>query len=154
MLWGVELFVLFVYWCVRKQCVWCMETQYIFFRWKNVEVLVHLSLCVLPTVCCNGKLSCNKLYHVLAYDPVCLWTWTCVCAPSCPTLCDLMDFGLLATSVHGIFQSRIQDWVTIFFSRGSSLPGDRTCVSLCLLHWHMGSLPAEPPGKTRFCLYY
>ena len=51
-----------------------------------------------------------------------------MCAPSCPTLCDLMDFSLPATSVHGIFQARIQEWVAIFFSRGSSLPGDRTCL--------------------------
>ena len=32
-------------------------------------------------------------------------------------------------------------------SRGSSWPGDRIGVSLCLLHWQEGSLPLLPPGK-------
>ena len=40
---------------------------------------------------------------------------------SCPTLCDPMDCNLLGSSVHGIFQARILEWVAIFFSRRSSL---------------------------------
>ena len=43
---------------------------------------------------------------------------------SCPTLCDPMDFA-----VHGILQARILEWVTFPFSRGFSLPRDRTQVS-------------------------
>ena len=39
---------------------------------------------------------------------------------SCPTLCDPMDCSLLGSSVHGIFQARILEWVAISFSRGSS----------------------------------
>ena len=35
----------------------------------------------------------------------------------------------LGTSVHGILQARILEWVAIFFSRGSSWPRDRTWVS-------------------------
>ena len=38
----------------------------------------------------------------------------------CLTLCDPMDCSLPGFSVHGIFQARIQMWVTISFSRGSS----------------------------------
>ena len=48
---------------------------------------------------------------------------------SCLTLCDLRDCSLPDSSVHGIFQARIVEWVAIPFSRGSSLPGDRTWVS-------------------------
>ena len=44
-------------------------------------------------------------------------------------LCDLMDCSLLGSSVHGIFQARILEWVAIFFSRGSSRPRDWTQVS-------------------------
>ena len=39
---------------------------------------------------------------------------------SCPTLCDPMDCNLPGSSVHGILQARILEWVAIFFSRGSS----------------------------------
>ena len=39
---------------------------------------------------------------------------------SCPTLCDPMDCSLPGSSVHGIFQARILEWVAISFSRGSS----------------------------------
>ena len=40
-------------------------------------------------------------------------------AQSCPTLCDPTD-----SSVHGIFQARVLEWVAISFSRGSSQPRD------------------------------
>ena len=51
---------------------------------------------------------------------------------SCLTLCDPMDCSLPGSSVHGIFQARILEWVAISFSRGSSQPRDRThvfCIS-------------------------
>ena len=48
---------------------------------------------------------------------------------SCPTLCDPMNCSLPGSSVHGIFQARILEWVAISFSRGSSRPRDRTQVS-------------------------
>ena len=47
---------------------------------------------------------------------------------SCPILCDPMDCSLLGSSVHGILQARILEWVTIPFSMGSSRPRDWTCV--------------------------
>ena len=50
-------------------------------------------------------------------------------AQSCPTLCDSMDCRPSGSSVHGILQARILEWVAISFSRGSSRPSDRTQVS-------------------------
>ena len=47
----------------------------------------------------------------------------------CPTLCDPMDCSPPSSSVHGILQARILEWVVIPFSRGSSQPRDRTHVS-------------------------
>ena len=38
-------------------------------------------------------------------------------AQSCPTLCDPMDHSLPGSSVHGIFQARVLEWVAISFSR-------------------------------------
>ena len=47
----------------------------------------------------------------------------------CPTLCDPMDCSPPNSSVHGILQARILEWVVIPFSRESSQPRDRTQVS-------------------------
>ena len=41
-------------------------------------------------------------------------------AQSCPTLCDPMDHSPPGSSVHGIFQARILEWVAVSSSRGSS----------------------------------
>ena len=50
-------------------------------------------------------------------------------AQSCPTLCDPMDCSLPGSSVHGIFQARVLEWIAISFSRGSSQPRDSTPAS-------------------------
>ena len=54
-----------------------------------------------------------------------------------------MDCGPPGSSVHGILQARILEWVAmlqwIFLTRGSNLS------LLCLLHWQAGSLPLAPP---------
>ena len=47
----------------------------------------------------------------------------------CPTLCDPVDCSPPGSSVHGILQARILEWVAISFSRGSSQPRDRIQVS-------------------------
>ena len=50
-------------------------------------------------------------------------------AQLCPTLCDPVDYSPPGSSVHGILQARILEWVAISFSRGSSQLRDRTQVS-------------------------
>ena len=50
-------------------------------------------------------------------------------AQSCPTLCNPGDCSPPGSSVHGILQARILEWVAISFSRVSSRPRDRTQVS-------------------------
>ena len=56
---------------------------------------------------------------------------------SCWTLCDPMDCSLPGSSVHGVLQARILEWVSMPSSRGSSWPRDRTCVSYlsCVGRW-------------------
>ena len=44
-------------------------------------------------------------------------------------LCDPMDCSLPGSSVHGVLQARILEWVAISLSRGSSRPRDHTRVS-------------------------
>ena len=41
---------------------------------------------------------------------------------SCPTLCNPLDCSPPGSSVHGILQARILEWVSMPFSRGSSDP--------------------------------
>ena len=48
---------------------------------------------------------------------------------SCSTLCDPMDCSLPGSSVHGIFQAIVLEWIAISFSKGSSQPRDQTWVS-------------------------
>ena len=40
----------------------------------------------------------------------------------CPTLCDPMDCSLSGSSIHGIFQARVLEWIAISLSRGFSRP--------------------------------
>ena len=47
-----------------------------------------------------------------------------------PTLCHPMDCRLPGSSVHGISQARILEWVTIPFSRGTPRPRDWTLGSM------------------------
>ena len=56
---------------------------------------------------------------------------------SCLTLWDPRGCSLPDSSVHGISQARILEWVAISFSRGSSLPKDQTHVSWfsCIDRW-------------------
>ena len=56
-------------------------------------------------------------------------------AQSCPTLCNPMDCSPPGSSLHGILQARILEWVAMPFSRRSSQPRDQTPVSLRFLHW-------------------
>ena len=108
--------------------------------------------------------------HLIAFSLALLWTWNapapglvvycslgnkdffkievCVCAKSlqlCLSLCNPMDCSPPGSFVHGVSWARILEWVTIFFSRGSSQPKDRTCVS-CLAG---GYFTTEPHGKPR-----
>ena len=56
----------------------------------------------------------------------------CVCMLSLSvmsTLCDPMNYSLPGSSVHGLLQTKILEWVAIPFSRGSSRPKDWTWVS-------------------------
>ena len=72
------------------------------------------------------QLPCGSLlHHIIISVPH-------VCAKSLQSslmLCDLMDCRPAASSVHGILQARIPEWVAMPSSRGSSRCSDRMCVS-------------------------
>ena len=61
----------------------------------------------------------------------------------CPTLCDFMDCSPPGSSVYGVFQARILEWVASSFSWDLPEPGiEPGSPALQEI-----SLPAEPPGK-------
>ena len=69
-------------------------------------------------------------------------------AQSCPAFCNPMDCSPQGSTIHGIFQARILEWVVISFSRGSSWPRDQTHVSSIscigrrvLYHWATWEAP-------------
>ena len=58
-------------------------------------------------------------------------------AQSCPTLSDPMDCSLPGSSIHGIFQARVLEWVAIAFSELA-----RHCVKhLILFHLTLSMIP-------------
>ena len=87
-----------------------------------------------------------------------IWNWKCESVSSsvvCEPLRPLMDSSLPGSSVPGILQVRILEWVAIPFSRGSSQPREWTLVSclagrfftvstldgeVALITWHSGQL--------------
>ena len=52
-----------------------------------------------------------------------------MCAPSCLTLWDSIDCSPPGSSLHGVFQATILEWVAISFSKRSSSLRDQICVS-------------------------
>ena len=68
----------------------------------------------------------------------------CVCAQSCPTLCNPLDYSSQGFSAHGIFQVRILEWVAISYSptQGSKL---------YLLHWQADFFTTVLPGSPVIC---
>ena len=52
-----------------------------------------------------------------------------VCALSCQVMCECMDCSPPGSSVHGILQARILEWVAVPFSRIPSPPRDQASVS-------------------------
>ena len=58
----------------------------------------------------------------------------------CLTICNPENCSPPGSSVHGILQTRVMEWVALPSSRGSSWCRNQTRVS-CLLHWQAGSLP-------------
>ena len=101
----------------------------------------------------------EALWHLL---PPSLSTFhsskTSRCAPSSTTCCSERSLHTdpapphspPGSSVHGILQARIREWVVIPFSRGSSGPGDRTRVSPAM---QVDSLPTEPPSNCLVSTY-
>jgi len=96
-------------------------------------------------------------YRVWGWSPWKVWDywvgeqscWRLV-TKSCSTLFNPSDYSPPGSSVHGIFQARILEWVAISFSRRSSWSRDRTWVFCSAGRF----FTTEPPGTWTVTHYY
>ena len=85
---------------------------------------------------------------------VCVYLHACVCAKSlqsCLTLCNPVYYSPPGSSVHGILQARILEWVAMPSSRGSSSPRDRSCIS-CIAGRFYTTEPLAKPTCVCVCV--
>ena len=102
---------------------------------RDVELLNHSCSAGENIKCCShSKQSRNPFKNVTHNYHVCLHKLL----QSCPILCNPMDCSLPGSSVHGILQVRILEWVAKSSPRGSSPPRDGTHVS-CIAGRFLGS---------------
>ena len=78
-----------------------------------------------------------------------IYVCMCACAWSWPSFWTPMDCGLPGSSVHGIFQVNILEWVAISYSLDSSWPRDWNSHLLCLLYKQVDSLPLHHLGSPK-----
>ena len=87
---------------------------------------------------CKGKIGSSNVIGICLDDslpPLARWfspsisCVLCVVTQSCLTLWNPTDCSPPGSSVHGILQARILEWVAMPSSRGSSQPSDQTQVS-------------------------
>ena len=92
-----------------------------------------------------------QIEHKLIVTSVSKGKYACMCAQSCPTLCNPLVCNPPGSSVRGILQARILEWVAISFSRGIFLTQGLNQNLLRLLHWEADSLLlshwGSPKGK-------
>ena len=119
-------------WTTREVPVWTFEEAYSTLLFGKHSLRMSGLCCVPASGYFHTQLALSRGSHqnLSCAFTVCqgltgLWGWhESEVARSCPTLCDPGDCSLPGSSVHGIFQARVLEWVAISFSRGSSQPRD------------------------------
>ena len=119
------------------------------------------SMCLFLTLCPQWVLSLNKGPVTAGFLPILLtdvfpsiWSLTGTCTHvrcvASVVSDSLWPVGCSppGSSVCGVLQARMLEWVAMPFSRGSSQPRDET--RLCLLQWQAGSIQLAPLGKPIF----
>ena len=100
----------------------CSRVIYLVGTPQCLDLTINLLLSgVLPFF--NKKVNTVMLRAV---EPYCVLAKS---LQSCPSVCDSMNCSLPDSSIHGILQARVLEWVAMPSSRRSSQPRNRTCVS-------------------------
>ena len=115
----------------------------------------------------RGPRSCilsnsQVMWVLLAEDHTlsCVNIRICVCTQSfsCVTLCNPLNLVWPGSSVHGVLQARILEWVAISSSGGSSWPKDGTHVSCIyrwsLCHWATREAPHKGVGYPKGIVFW
>ena len=94
------------------------------------------------------------MYNIILGNYICVYVHACSVALLCLTLWNPMNCSLQGSSVHGVFRTRILEWVAVSYSRQSSRPRDWThvsCVSCIgrwiLYHWTTWEAHAKKQNK-------
>ena len=115
-------------WLQHEEMIWALVFAYAqFYPHKgNAENHTHVNSArrMHKTSVCTTQTSASRLSSPRVGSRACLFSRF-----SCVWLCNAMDCSLPGSSVHGILQARILDWVAGLSSRGSSPPKDWTWVS-------------------------
>ena len=107
----ITIEVLLHFWLIRQQLLWDHDNYQ---NWVTVWIDFYISSFL-------RKITPNYVVAVYSLNHVWLFCNPMGCSPSGP-------------SVHGIFQARILEWISISFFRGSSWLTDQTHIS-CIGRW-------------------
>ena len=110
---------------------------------SHTQVFLHFFVVgIMVCICGQSWISNSREHNLLVKSGI----HVCVCAKSCPTLCDPMDCRPPGSSVHRI--SRQDSGVGCHALLEAIFLIQRSSRSLSsLLVWHVDSLPLAPPGK-------
>ena len=122
----------------RKQSHWTRAPLF----WP---LLSHLTF-IISLKALSPKIVIFGIPNVGTQFSPCMCAWMLSCF-SCVLFCDPVDCSPPGSSVHGILQARILEWVCHALLQGIFLTQGLNPALLHLLHWQVGSLPLAPPGK-------
>ena len=131
---------------VGDHCLWLSIFVHSY-RWvplnfaKSFMVLQNIVLSILEALLFSGK----TVGGILKLSEILIKGLIATCMLSCSVMSDFLQlYGLPRSSVHGIFQVRILEWVAISSSRRSLQPINRTEVSCKSPTLQVGFFTAEP----------
>ena len=118
---------------------------------KELEKRTDICICITESLCCTPETNTTLLINYVHA--------VCQLLHSCLTLCDPMDCSPPGSSVHGILQARILEWVAMPSSRRSSQP--RAWIHVSSSFWwfqmflglweHHSKLRSCPPLVAQLC---
>ena len=114
-------------WSLSPAIKWSLITKFA----SNPETTYHSFILIFQTL--------RELSRTMKWSEV---------AQSCPTLCDPINCSLPGSSVHGIFQAIVLEWIAISFSSGSSWPRDQTQIFHIAGRFFTIWATREAPGLT------
>ena len=127
--------------CQAGRCLSQWESCFLVNGWK--QSVDGFSISTHPSAWSLHSVARAEYYWAMIFFIYCV----CVLVTqSCLTLCDPMRCILPGSSVHGVSQARILEWVAIPFSGDLHNPGIKPGSP----ELQADSLPPEPPGKPHF----